>query len=496
MPTATAEARPSVPEQSQPPHPRSSRLLWMTTIATIVLGSAASILPSTAVNVAVPDFERVFNASLTDVQWVLTAYLLGLSAVIPASGWLADRFGTRAVYLVSLVTFSVASILCGLAWSVHSEIAFRVLQGMAGGTIQPVGMAFLTRNTPPERRGRMMAVLGVPLLLAPALGPTIGGWLIEYWDWRLVFWANVPVALLSLLLGFFVLRRDNQHHRAGRLDVVGMLLATPGVAALIFGMTQGPSRGWTSGLVVGALAAGAFLLAAFVAWEVRQPAPLLDLAVFRDRGFAAAMVVSAGVAMALFGAVFLVPVFMQQVQGFSTLDAGLLLAPQGLAAALVMPISGTLTDRIGPRPVVLTGIMLLFAATLWMAQADPSTPRATWVGMLALRGVGMGFSMMPAFAAAYITLAPQAIGRATALANTLQRIFSSFGIAVLATIVASRVTAHVAEQPHSATNLKVAAARGFDDTLYVAAALVLLALPGALFLARARRRAPEEALAA
>jgi EmrB/QacA subfamily drug resistance transporter len=405
--------------------------------------------------------------------------------VIPISGWLADRFGTRRVYLGSLLTFSAASLLCGLAWSIHSEIAFRVLQGIAGGVIQPVGMAFLTRNTPPHRRGRMMATLGVPLLLAPALGPTIGGWLVQNSDWRFVFWVNIPAALLSALVGYFVLR-GRDVHVAHRLDAVGVVLATPAVTMIIFGMTQGPARGWGSPVVLAPTLAGAVLVAAFIAWELRQREPLLQLRVFKDRGFTAAIIAMGSVAMALFGAVFLVPVFMQQVQGFSTVDTGLLLGAQGITAAALMPISGTLTDRIGPRPVVLSGIVMLAASTAWMTTVSSSTSKLSWIGMLALRGAGMGFAMMPAFAAAYVTIAPQTISRATALANTLQRVFSSFGIAMLATIIAWRVTLHLPARP-TPLSARAAAAQSFDETLWVAFAFVLLSVPAAFFLQRARR---------
>jgi predicted MFS family arabinose efflux permease len=251
-------------------------------------------------------------------------------------------------------------------------------------------------------------------------------------------------------------------------------------------MTQGPARGWGSPVVVGPTLAGAVLVAAFIAWELRQAEPLVQLRVFKDRGFTAAIITMGSVAMALFGAVFLVPVFMQQVQGYSTVDTGLLLGAQGITAAALMPISGTLTDRIGPRPVVLAGIAMLAGSTAWMTTVSTSTSTVSWIGMLALRGAGMGFAMMPAFAAAYVTIAPQMISRATALANTLQRVFSSFGIAMLATIIAWRVTVHLPARP-TPLGARAAAAQSFDETLWVAFALVLLSVPAAFFLQRARR---------
>jgi EmrB/QacA subfamily drug resistance transporter len=476
-----------------------SRRYVFTAAGVIALGSSASILSSTVVNVAVPDLQTAFHASITDVQWTLTAYLLGLSAVIPISGYLSDRFGTKRVYLLTLVAFTLASGLCGLAWNLQSEIAFRVLQGLAGGMVMPVGMTTIMRMAAPHERGRLMSIMGVPTMLAPALGPTVGGWLIQVFDWRWVFWVNIPAGLLALGLGYFVLEAGRMPWTERSIDLVGLVLATPGVALVIYGLTQASIYGWGSWQALASLGGGVALVAAFVAWELRQEHPLLDLRVFRDAGFSASIAVGTIVASSLFGAVFLMPVFMQEVQGKSTLETGLLLAPQGLAAAAAMTVSGTLSDRFGARPVVFAGVLSLVAATLLLTGVSPSTDNWSWVLITSARGLGMGFAMMPNFAAAYVTLPQAAIARATAVANTLQRIASSFGIAVLATIVESRIAAHLpaghglAGGAHPAAGaipayLRVAAAKGFDDTFWIAAGVAALALPASLLL---RRPLPE-----
>nr|MDQ6917858.1 DHA2 family efflux MFS transporter permease subunit [Candidatus Dormibacteraeota bacterium] len=426
-----------------PPNQGHSRRYVFTAAGVVALGSAASILSSTVVNVAVPDLQATFHAGITDVQWILTAYLLGLAAVIPISGYVSDRFGTKRVYLVTLVAFTIASALCGLAWNLQSEIAFRVIQGLAGGMVMPVGMTIIMRMAAPEERGRLMSILGVPLMLAPALGPTLGGWLIQVFDWRWVFWVNLPAGLLALVLGFFFLESGRLPWVDRKIDLIGLFLATPGVALVIYGLTQASINGWSSWQALLPLSGGVLLAAGFVSWELRQEHPLLDIRVFRDAGFSASMVVGVITASALFGAVFLIPVFMQEVQGKDTLQAGLLLAPQGLAAAASMTISGTLSDRFGARPVVFFGILALVASTLLLVNVTPATDNWSWVLITSARGVGMGFAMMPNFAAAYVTLPQEAIARATAVSNTLQRVASSFGIAVLATILELRVKAHV-----------------------------------------------------
>jgi EmrB/QacA subfamily drug resistance transporter len=492
-------AEPLVESPVPPAHPGHSRRYIFTAAGVVALGSAASILSSTVVNVAVPDLQATFHAGLTDVQWILTAYLLGLSTVIPISGYVSDRFGTKRVYLVTLVAFTIASGLCGLAWNLQSEIAFRVIQGLAGGMVMPVGMTIIMRMAAPDERGRLMSILGVPLMLAPALGPTVGGWLIQVFDWRWVFWVNLPAGILALVLGFFFLEAGRMPWVERKVDVVGLFLATPGVALVIYGLTQAAVYGWSSWEALLPLAGGVLLVVGFVSWELRQEHPLLDMKVFRDAGFAASMVVGVIFASALFGAVFLIPVFMQEVQGKDTLQAGLLLAPQGLAAAAAMTISGTLSDRFGARPIVFSGILVLVAATLLLVRVTPATDNWSWILITSARGIGMGFAMMPNFAAAYVTLPQAAIARATALSNTLQRVSSSFGIAVLATIVEGRIAAHLPthqaigagahlSQAALAAAARAAAAKGFDDTFWVAAGIAGLALPASLLL---RRPIPE-----
>jgi EmrB/QacA subfamily drug resistance transporter len=465
----------------------------------IALGSSASILSSTVVNVAVPDLQSTFHATITDVQWILTAYLLGLAAVIPISGYLSDRFGTKRIYLVTMIAFTLASGLCGLAWNLQSEIAFRVLQGLAGGMVMPVGMTIVMRMAAPGERGRVMSVLGVPTMLAPALGPTVGGWLVQVFDWRWVFWVNLPAGVLALVLGYFVLEAGRLPWTERKIDIVGLFLATPGVALIIYGLTQASIYGWGSSQALAPLGGGLALVLGFIGWELHEEHPLLDLRVFRDAAFSASIVVGVIVASALFGAVFLMPVFMQEVQGKSTLETGLLLAPQGLAAAAAMTISGSLSDRFGARPIVFAGVLSLVAATLLLTKVTPSTDNWSWVLITSARGLGMGFAMMPNFAAAYVTLPQAAIARATAVSNTLQRLASSFGIAVLATIVEARIVAHLpaghglAGGGHAAVSafpaaVRGAAARGFDDTFWIAAGFAALALPATLLL---RRPLPE-----
>jgi EmrB/QacA subfamily drug resistance transporter len=450
----------------------------------IALGAIASILSSTVVNVAVPTLQHVFHASLPDVQWIASAYLLGLSAVIPISGWVSDRFGSKRVYLVTLAAFIATSLLCGFARSTSTEIVFRVLQGMAGGMVMPVGMTMLMRLTPPHERGRMMGVLGIPMMVAPALGPTVAGWILERFDWPYIFWINIPFCLLALGFAAFKLQ-ESDRGKAGPLDVVGLLLCTPGVTVFIYGVTNAATTGWASAGALVPMGAGLLLTAFFVIWELRQKEPLLELRVFRDAAFAASITVSLLVVLGMFGGMFVVPVFMQTIQGYSALDAGWVMAAQGIGSVVALPVGGYLTDRYGARPVVIGGICALLVVTLGMAQVQPDTTKLTWALLLAGRGVTTGFVMMPAFSAAYLSIRPALISRATALANTMQRMASSLGVALVASVAADRVAAHTPHVHVAAAVARAAAARGFDDALLLTVGLSMLGLPAAILLRRA-----------
>jgi EmrB/QacA subfamily drug resistance transporter len=470
----------------------------------VVVGALMSILNQTVVNVALPTLETDFRVSLTEIQWVVTGYALGLAAVIPLTGWLSDRYGTKRVFLVSQVLFTLASMLCGLAWSNPSLIAFRVVQGLAGGLIMPVGMTILMSVSKPEERGRTMAVLGLPMLVAPVLGPLLGGWLVQYVSWRLIFYLNVPIGAVGALMSAALLRGSAGRAASHRLDAGGLVLGIPAVVAIVFGLTQPSTYGWGSWQTLVPLAGGVLLLVVFCLFELRQSSPLIEIRVFRDAAFTSAMALNFFIGVALFGSVVLVPLFLQQVQGYGALDSGAVLAAQGMAAAVAMPIGGALTDRIGARQVVPFGLAVLTLCTVWMATLAPDTPRWEVALMVAGRGLGIGLSMMPAMSSAYVTIAPHLIARATSVSNTVQRVASALAVAIVATILAGRISAHLpgsfgaaaasgeglagAHLPAAVKTVLLAqVAKGFDDTFWVTAGLSLICFPLALLLRRSLR---------
>ena len=407
----------------------------------VVLGSFMSILDATIVNVALASLSRELHSALHTIQWVATGYLVALAVVIPMTGWASERFGAKQLWLSVVALFVVGSALSGLAWSAESLIVFRVLQGLGGGMIIPAGMTILAETAGPQRVGRVMSVVGVPMLLAPVIGPVLGGVILAQLSWHWIFYVNVPIGILALVLGTRLLPRS-QPKPCDRLDLRGLLLLSPALAGISFGLSEtAGSGGFTSAAAWVPIAAGVALVAAFVrhALRLRGRQPLLDLTLFRSGAFAAAAVTVLLIGAAIFGGLLLLPLYFQVDRGAGPLATGLLLAPQGLGAALAMPISGRLTDRVGGGGVTLLGLVVMTAATVPLALAGAHTSYLVTSTILFVRGIGQGFSLMPAMAAAYQTIARAAVPRATTALNAIQRIGSSIGTAALAVVLEAQI---------------------------------------------------------
>ena len=471
----------------------------------VVLGTIMSILDTTIVNVAIETLGRDLGASLSSIQWVATGYLLALATVIPLTGWAMERFGGKRMWMISVTLFLLGSTLCGLAWSTASLILFRVLQGFGGGMILPIGQAILAQAAGPQRMGRVMSVIGVPTLLGPVLGPVIGGLIVDHFSWRWIFFVNLPVGLVALALAARILPAADVRRERPALDLRGLLLLSPGLAALIYGLSEfGIEGGFGSAKVIGGVVAGVVLLAAFAVHAVRAGSDaLLDLRLFRDRAFAAASGTTFLFGVSLFGAMFVLPLYYQVARGQSALDAGLLLAPQGLGAATAMPIAGRLTNRRGAGRIVPWGVLVAVIGTGVYTQLTADTSYVLLAVSLYVRGAGLGMTMMPSMAAAYQTLVRAAVPRATTSINIIRTVGGSLGTAILSVALERRIVAELGHSPGNLGALRSsgsAAARAaeplahaFGDTFWWAVGLTALALIPAMFLPRepaASRRAP------
>jgi EmrB/QacA subfamily drug resistance transporter len=478
----------------------------------VVVGAIMSILDTTIVNVALESLSRDLNAPLSTIQWVATGYLLSLATVIPLTGWAAETFGPRRVWMTVVAAFVVTSALCGLAWSAESLIAFRVLQGFAGGMIMPIGMITLAQTAGPQRVGRVMSVIGVPMLMGPVLGPVIGGLIVTHLSWRWIFLVNLPIGVIGLLLAARLMPAERSEGRGGagspsRLDWRGLLMLSPGLGLVVFGLSEVSTRGSVTFGRLLPIVAGLVLIAAFVWRAWRSDSPLVDVHLFRERGFSAAGATVFLVGGALFGALLLLPLYYQVARGESALTAGLLMAPQGIGAALGMNRAGKLTDRAGGGRVVIAGLVMLMIGTVPFTQVTAHTSYWLLSAALVVRGVGLGFTMMPAMAAAYATLERSHVPRATPMLNVLQRVGGSLGTAVLAVILQRQITSELggaggglgaAREASGAARARVAEpiATAFAHTYWWAMAGTALALVPAAVLAVTERRAARARAAA
>jgi EmrB/QacA subfamily drug resistance transporter len=433
-----AETRSGAPSSQPEPLDRETLIV----AGVVMLGAVMSILDTTVVNVAIDRLAVDFNSSLTTIQWVVTGYTLALAAVIPMTGWAADRFGTKRLYLASLVLFTIGSVLSGLAWSAASLIGFRVLQGVGGGMIMPAVMTITTRKAGPHRMGRVMGVLGVPMLIAPLIGPILGGWLVDDVSWRWIFFINVPIGILAFVLAQIVLEPD-EPQPTHRLDWLGMLLLSPGLALLIFGLAESSTYGFGALRSWGPVAAGALLIVGFFRHSWRTENPLIDIRTFVQTPAGAAAGTFTLFAIAFFGALLLVPLYYQSVRGASALDAGLLLVPQGLGAMVTMPIAGRLTDRFGPTWLPAAGIPLLVIGFAPFAFVTAHTSYVLLCSFSFVLGLGMGLSMMPTMTAAMQAVPASAIARTSTAMNIIRQAGASIGTAVLTVILSSAITSHL-----------------------------------------------------
>ncbi len=428
--------------QSSPSHdPNALDRETMVVAGVVLLGAIMSILDTTVINVAIDRLAIDFNASLTTIQWVVTGYTLALAAVIPATGWAADRFGTKRIYLWSLALFMLGSILCATAWSAGSLIAFRVLQGVGGGMIMPAVMTIMTKKAGPHRMGRVMGILGVPMLVAPILGPILGGWLVDDVSWRWIFLINVPIGIVAIILALIVLERD-EPQPAHKLDWLGMALLSPGLTLLIFGLAEsngsggfGATKAWLPIVTGAALIAGFF----WHSWR-RGDGALIDIRTFTHTRAGAAAGTFMLFAIAFFGSLLLVPLYYQTVRGASALEAGLLLAPQGLGAMITMPIAGRLTDRYGPTRWPACGIPLLVIGIAPFAFVTAHTSYVLLCSFSFVLGLGMGLSMMPTMTAAMQAVPAAAIARTSTAMNIIRQSGASIGTAILSVLLASAIS--------------------------------------------------------
>jgi DHA2 family multidrug resistance protein len=419
---------------------------WIVAIV-VVFGSFMSILDQTVVNNALPHLLGAFSADLGRVQWVITAYTLTQGVVTPTTAYFANRLGTKRFYVIALICFTLGSALCGLAWNLSALIVFRVLQGIGGATLFPLAIALLFYEFPPNQRGLAVGVLSISALMAPAVGPTLGGYLVTYADWRLIFYINVPMGIVAIILALLLLRERPIEGRQ-RFDLSGFVIVATGLVAVLYALSNASVEGWNSPAVLVTLISGLCLLGLFVVVELRTAnrgkQPLVDLRLFANGPFLTSNIANALVSFGFFGALILLPIYLQTLRGLNAFQSGLLTLPLAFAAVLAATLGGRVVDRYGPRVLLLPGVALMSLSTWQLAQIQLSTSYSWLILVFALRGFGLGCVVQTLTVSALASVPPRQYAQASSLNTVIRFVFTSLGIAVLATLVQSRAATRLA----------------------------------------------------
>ncbi|WP_433746666.1 DHA2 family efflux MFS transporter permease subunit [Paenibacillus amylolyticus] len=473
---------------SQEPAEFSIKTIILPLLA-IIVGMIMVILDSTVVNVAIPNLVQYFETDLKTIQWTVTGYTLALSAVIPLAGWLTDRFGAKRVFLFTIAMFTLGSVLCSIAQSPEQLIIYRVIQGLGGGMVAPIGMAMVFRLAPPERRGSIMGMLGIPMLLAPALGPVLSGWFIESLSWHWIFLINLPIGIAAFILCIKFLP-DTDRGRTPALDLLGMILAPIAFSMLAYGVSEGGTS-WTSATTLAGVIVGGVALILFIIVELRHQNPLLELRVFKSSDFSRGIILAWVSQVALFGAMILIPLYLQQIKGYTALETGLILLPQALASGVGMPLGGRLFDKIGARPLAFVGLGIISGALFILSSITAETGLGLIITALVMMGLGMGLSMMPLNTHVLNAAPRKLVGRVTPLTAAAQQVVVSFAVAGLTGFLTSRIADNTTStEPTAIVHGLVA---GFNDTFFLAACIALFGCLLSLIL-RKPKPMPEEEL--
>ncbi|WP_240414611.1 DHA2 family efflux MFS transporter permease subunit [Paenibacillus periandrae] len=510
---------------------KSDSSMWFGLFA-IVLGTFVSVLNSSLMNVALLKFVAVFGSDVPTVQWVITGYMLAAAVVIPMSGFLGARFGNKNVFIYSVLGFTIGSVLCGIAWSDTTLILFRIIQGLAGGFIMPVGMSIIYTTFPREKVGTAIGLWGVAAMVAPALGPTVGGYMIQYYSWRWLFLVNIPIGLFAFIMGKILLK-DSPRKLDMKFDMAGAVLSILFFGTLMLALSKGQSEGWTSLFIVSLLFVSFFSLLLLIWVELGSKNPLLDLKIFKNPQFTMSTIAGSLVMMGMLGGTFLTPLYLQNIQSMSAMDTGLLMMPQSIAMAFMMPISGKLTEKFGIIPIGIIGLATLGFTTMELHMLTADTPNHWLNIILTIRAIGIGLVMMPLTSAGMMSIPTSQVGNASPLSNVVRQVAGSMGIALFTSIMSSRQLVHYQHISESvpvdslaASNVisamtgaiyqwgvdtttasgtaavylagimqKEAMIRAIADTFYISAIPAFLCIPVVFFLREKRKAAPAPAAA-
>lgn len=486
-------------------------------VGVVMVGNFLGPLYSSVANVVLPNLVASFGSDVDTMQWVISGYMLGYSIAMPLAGWMADTFGRRRMYLSGLALFTVASVLTAFAWDAPSLIGFRVLQAIGGGIVSPTSMALIVDVVPAQQRGKALGVWGLGMMLAPTFGPAVSGWIVDNLDdWRPIFFLGIPFGIAGLMLAFAKLPHDDRRIGRAPFDAWGFGLLTTALASFLIPLTQGNRLGWDDPYIQGGFVLAALTFAGFIRRELHTEHPMIDLSLFGERTFALAAGLRGILGMAFYLPIFLLPLFTQNILGWPATLSGLVLVPAGLTMALLMPLAGTLSDRIGARMLVLTGVAIAAAGTLLFARIDIDWDANRIAIDSLIRTAALGLMFTPLTAVALAAVPRNRAGSASGILNTIWQVGGSLGIAVGQTFLTNRIASRLSEAAGSATLSRPAVVRAlhelalrfspaaaqamlakqvamfstvqaYGDTFLLAAIVMALGVPAALLLPSKRR---------
>lgn len=447
-----------------------------TVLAVVIAGAFMVILNNSIVNVAVPMLMNVFGSTQDQIQWVISGYMLVMGVITPTTGYLADKWGTKKIYLAGFAIFITGSALGATAWNGAVLIAARAIQGVGGGLIMPVSMVIIYQTVPRERIGFALGIWGIAAMAAPVVGPTLSGFILQYYHWSWLFLVNIPVGILGFWLAKLYLPQPEQLQKT-MLDKKGLLLVTITCFSLLYSLGQGHNLGWLSPQIIALLLVAIISCFLFIKVELKQEDPLLDLRIFQIVPYAVSVVIVSINTIGLFSVLYLIPIFTQLVQQHTPLETGIMLMPAALGTAIMMPVAGNVFDKIGSRKIVTIGLVVICLSTWKLSQVTVDTTLTYLMIWMAVRGLGLGLSTMPANTAGLTSVPEDKIGRASALTNTFRQLSGAFGIALVTMIYQHQKNSYLSNY-----SMSHAAATAIGDAFSVMALLSFLAIPLALYL--------------
>ena len=425
-------------------HPRHPAYKWFL-LANVMIGTFMAVLDATIVNVGLPKIMASFGVGLDKIEWVLTAYLLALAVILPTSGWMADKFGYKKMYFMGLLLFTVGSLMCGMSGNENMLIFSRVIQGLGGGMIQPLGMAIVTREFPPEKRGIALGFWTVSAAASVSFGPLIGGYLVDNFSWQFIFDVNVPVGIAALF-ATFIIQEEYKSKITRKFDMVGFISITIFLPVLLYALSEGTamsnSEGWSAPYILFCFAISAIALTVFLTTELIVKEPLMDLRLLLNHNFGIANIIMLIFGIGVFGGIFLLPLYLQNALGYTALQSGAVFLPVGIIQGIVAPISGILSDKINVKIPIILGILLFTASFLIFTRLSFLTEHNYIMLSLYMRGIGMGLLFAPLSSVALMEVARHEMAQASSLMNTIRQLGGSLGIAILATMLSSRISFH------------------------------------------------------